>query len=136
MIRVLLFILAIAPTLATMAQPDSGQHSPGHITLHTPLAIDSLERVTRGKEDISGYRIQIYLGSASEARSARGKFLALGTGLTCNMVQNIPNYAVRVGDFRTELEAHKYLAQVKSQYPSAFVVQDKINPPRLSLPGP
>jgi hypothetical protein len=34
---------------------------------------------------------------------------------------------VRVGDFRTRLEALRFLKQVSTSFPSAFVVTDQIN---------
>jgi len=120
------------PKDATILHPQG----PGTIRIHTPTVIDSVEKMLRGHDEVLGYRIQIYLGSAAEAKSTRSKFLTLGTGLPCNMVQNIPNYAARAGDFRTSLEAHKSLATVKLHYPAAFVVQDKINPPRFQKKTP
>jgi hypothetical protein len=47
------------------------------------------------------------------------------------MPQNPPDYSVRVGDFRTQLEAQKYLEQIKEVYPSAFIVPDRVEPPRF-----
>ena len=129
--NVLLLLAVCVISVSATAQSDTTPSAPGEMRIHTSHVIDSLEKATRGKDELQGYRIQIYLGSATEAKAIRTKFLNLGTGLPCNMVQNIPNYAVRVGDFRTSLEAHKHLSQVKAHYPSAFVVQDKINPPKL-----
>ncbi len=105
---------------------------PGTVKFHTPHVIDSLERTLRGKTELRGYRIQIFLGGAAEAKASRQKFLGLGLGLTCYMVQNVPSYAVRVGDFRNALEANRYLATVKSHYPGAFVLQDEIEPPKFA----
>jgi sporulation domain protein len=33
-----------------------------------------------------------------------------------------PNYKVRIGSFRTRLEAEKNLIEIKKSYPAAFVV--------------
>jgi hypothetical protein len=40
-----------------------------------------------------------------------------------------PYYRVRVGDFRTRLEAEGFMKSVKTEYPNAFATADKINPP-------
>jgi hypothetical protein len=104
---------------------------PGTIVFHTSGQLDSLEKSLRGKEEIPGYRIQIFLGNATEAKSLRQKALGQNMGLSVNMVQNIPNYALRLGDFRSSLEAHQQLSLVRSYYPAAFVVPDRINPPKL-----
>jgi hypothetical protein len=37
-----------------------------------------------------------------------------------------PYYRVRVGDFRTKLEAEGFLFQLATNYPNAFTVPDRI----------
>lgn len=37
-----------------------------------------------------------------------------------------PYYKLRLGDFKTRLEATYYLQQVITLYPGAFIVKDKI----------
>jgi cell division protein FtsN len=39
-----------------------------------------------------------------------------------------PNYRVRVGDFRTRLEAQKFLNELRKQYSSLFIFAERINP--------
>ena len=39
-------------------------------------------------------------------------------------------YRVRVGDFRTRLEAEKFLRKISRKYPGAWVIQDYINFPK------
>lgn len=107
----------------------------GEISFHTEGRIDSLEKRLRGKSDIRGYRIQIFLGSYQDAKNIRAKFLTNGMGLQAYIQQNAPDYVVRVGDFKTQLELHKYYAEVKKQYPSALIVVDKIEPPRFPKRG-
>jgi hypothetical protein len=80
-----------------------------------------------------GYRIQVSFGqNRNDANKLRsdfsGKFPALPTYLTYSQ----PYFKIYAGDFRTKLEAVKYLAQVKKDYPGAFVVKDKINQPPLA----
>jgi hypothetical protein len=41
-----------------------------------------------------------------------------------------PYYRVRVGDFRTRLEAEKFLRKISRKYPGAWVIQDYINFPK------
>ena len=38
------------------------------------------------------------------------------------MTFETPNYKVRIGKFRTRLEAEKALSKVKNVYPAAFVI--------------
>ena len=43
-----------------------------------------------------------------------------------------PYYRLRVGDFRTRLEAMEYLDRIKKNYPQAWVIKDKISFPELT----
>lgn len=119
--------------LDSLVQPFTPKE--GEITFHSEGRIDSLEKRLRGKSDIRGYRIQIFLGSYQDAKNIRAKFLTNGLGLQAYIQQNTPDYVVRVGDFKTQLELHKYYEEVKKQYPSALIVVDKIEPPRFPKRG-
>jgi hypothetical protein len=69
----------------------------------------------------SGYRVQVYNGAdRTAAYKAQNKFL-----------QNYPNFKVRVGDFRTRLEATKMMEQLKPWFSLMFIIPEKINPPKL-----
>lgn len=105
--------------------------SAGEVEFHSMSAIDSLEKKTRGKNELRGYRIQVFLGSYAEAKKLRASFQSGSTGLQAYIAQNSPDYVVRVGDFKTLFEAQKYLADLKKTYPSCLLVQDKIEPPRF-----
>jgi hypothetical protein len=120
-------------SLDSLVQPIAPKE--GEISFHTEGRIDSLEKKMRGKTDIRGYRIQIFLGSYQDAKNTRAKFLTNGLGLQAYIQQNPPDYVVRVGDFKTQLELHKYYEEVKKQYPSALIVVDKIEPPRFPKRG-
>jgi hypothetical protein len=43
-----------------------------------------------------------------------------------------PNYKVRVGDFRTRMEAEKLLQELKGKFTSLFIIPGKINPPKIA----
>ena len=42
-----------------------------------------------------------------------------------------PYYKVRVGDFRTRLDATRFLKTIQNEYPSAFIVIDRIGFPAI-----
>ena len=67
------------------------------------------------------YQIQVYNGNVTEAnehvKRATSKF-----PYPSFLVFETPNYKVRMGLFRTRLEAEKALTKVKNTYPAAFVV--------------
>jgi hypothetical protein len=77
-----------------------------------------------------GYRIQINFGQdRNEANKVRGDFSAKYPGIPTYMSYQQPYFKVNVGDYRTKLEAVKNLNMVRKNYPGAFVIIDKINPP-------
>ncbi|MFN7313232.1 MAG: SPOR domain-containing protein [Bacteroidota bacterium] len=81
---------------------------------------------------IQGYRIQIFFGSDRKAANdARTKFLQLYPEVEAYLVYQAPYFKVRVGDFRTQLEAQAIYKNVLSQFDKVFIVPDKINLPRL-----
>jgi hypothetical protein len=43
-----------------------------------------------------------------------------------------PNYRVRVGDYRTRLEAEKAMQMIMIDYPNAWVIKDEINFPVIN----
>jgi len=120
-----------AQTGSANSSKDSLLIKEGDVQFHSEGRIDSLEKRLRGKTDLKGYRIQIFLGSYQDAKNVRAKFLTNSLGLQAYIVQNAPDYVVRVGDFKTNLELHKYLDEVKKSYPGSLVVVDKIEPPRF-----
>jgi len=82
-----------------------------------------------------GYRIQIFFdagnNSLNGAQAAAANYQLLFPGDTAYISFNEPYYKVRVGDFRTRLEAESYLQQILPDFPNAFVIKDKILFPRM-----
>jgi hypothetical protein len=85
---------------------------------------------------IPGYRIQIFfdsgLNSSDRARQARDAFLFLYPEEQAYVSWKAPNYRVRVGDFKTRLEAERMLQKIIINYPNAWVTKDEINFPETN----
>ena len=85
---------------------------------------------------IPGYRIQIFfdsgLNSSDRARQARDEFLLRYPDIQAYVSWKAPNYRVRIGDFRTRLEAEKTLQLILIDYPNAWVIKDEINFPVMN----
>lgn len=83
-----------------------------------------------------GYRIQILMASGNDAldltEEAKEEFLEKYPDIPVYLTFGEPNYRVRVGDFRTRLEAEKFLQKISRKYPGAWVTQDNIHFPSLS----
>jgi len=82
-----------------------------------------------------GYRIQIFMESGNEAlnqaEEVQEKFNDKYKKINAYLFFVAPYYRVRVGDFRTRIEAEKFLQQINRTYPNAWVIKDEINFPGL-----
>ena len=81
---------------------------------------------------MNGYRIQLYFDSdKGEINNARSRFIQQFPKIDTYVIYNAPNFFLKVGDFRTRLEAEKIKASIELQFPTSFVIQEPINIPRL-----
>ena len=82
---------------------------------------------------VQGYRIQILMASGNDAlditEEAKTIFLEKYPNTPAHLTFDEPDYRVRVGDFRTRLNAEKFLDKINRKYPGAWVIQDYINFP-------
>lgn len=85
------------------------------------------------KSKMKGYRVQIHYSADSEkAKSIKSKFLGkYASEAHAYIVYDAPNFKVRVGDFRTHLEAYRFLKKIKAEYPEAFIVECEIEKPQV-----
>jgi len=84
------------------------------------------------KASIKGYRVKIHFGAdKAKAKEVKARFIARFPDVPAYEKYDQPNFNIRVGDFRTKLEAYKFLREVQSEFPSAFIVQDEIELPPL-----
>jgi hypothetical protein len=83
-------------------------------------------KATNGEQD--GYRIKIHFGIDKEiADGVRTKFQkSFPDCLTYREYQQ-PNFVVLIGDYKSKLEAFKFLNEIKSEFPNAYIIKDKIN---------
>ncbi len=80
----------------------------------------------------NGYRVQIYTGSnRTEAFKAQSRFQESYPDTRTYISYSEPNFKVKVGDFRSRLEASKMARDVKAWFPLTFIISERINPPKL-----
>jgi hypothetical protein len=80
-----------------------------------------------------GYRVQIHFGSnRTIASEAKTKFMQMENKHIAYEIYQQPNYKVRVGDFRTRIEAYQFLKEIHTTFPNSFLVEDDINFPPLN----
>lgn len=78
------------------------------------------------KED--GYRIQLFSGNKKQpAREAKAKYISLRHKNKAHEIYQQPYFKIRVGDFRTKLEALKFQKEIVAHFPNCFIVKDEID---------
>jgi hypothetical protein len=140
------FLLIIGVFLVVQMASTAQQNPEGSVTVIQEELVDSIlcqYQALRLKimenpdqKAIPGYRIQIFfdsgLNSSDRARQARDEFLLIYPDLPAHVSWKAPNYRVRIGDFRTKLEAERTLQMILIDYPNAWVTKDEINFPVMN----
>ena len=111
----------------------------GEVNMYTDPRIDDLLELHIAYNEtfpvLDGYRIHIFMESGNEslvnAEEVKGKFEEKYDDISAYITFGEPYYRVRVGDFRTRLEASQFLQKINRKYPNAWVIKDKINLPSL-----
>jgi len=132
--KVLLLILFLGGRIILF-----GQDQTGDVKIIQDSRVDSLVKMhielNKKNPHIAGWRINIFFeagnNSKKMAMEAKAKFVQSYTNVPCYVVFQEPYYKVRVGDYRTEMEAEKFLKKIVDEYPNSFVVEDEINFPAL-----
>src|SRR5262249_48697727 len=90
--------------------------------------IEKQKEINILKQSISGYRVQVYFGrDRQKVNDLKQEFAAKHPEQNAYVTYQLPNFKVRVGDFRTRLEASKFLKQIENEYTSCFIVPDEIS---------
>lgn len=82
---------------------------------------------------IDGFRVQIFMESGNDAvehaNAVMEEFKVNYPDIPIYLVFGQPYYRLRVGDFRTRLEAEKMFQTLSQEYKKAFVTSDRIQLP-------
>ncbi|TDQ06552.1 SPOR domain-containing protein [Pedobacter metabolipauper] len=79
-----------------------------------------------------GYRVQVFYGSnRREVFNEQARFKSLFPTFNTYITYKEPNYYLRVGDFRTRLEAQRMINELRPVFPTLFIFREKINAPNL-----
>ena len=117
--RILLAIILFFPfiSVAQVSKSDS----------LTEKLVERHKLVNAAKMSMPGFRIQIYFGNERvKAQEIRTDFLSNFPTTSAYLVYHQPNFKVRVGDFRTRLEAAGFLKKLGERYSSSFIVPDEV----------
>ena len=84
------------------------------------------------RPQIDGYRVQVFFDSNKEAvMNAKNQFVARFSKIDTYISYNAPNFFLKVGDFRTRLEAERIKSKIEAEFPTSFIVREKVFLPRL-----
>ena len=107
----------------------------GKVIVNADSKVDQL--ITLHKEHnqaypyVQGYRIQLFKDSGNDALDAAhqimGRFKKQFPDLNVYLSFKEPYYRVRVGDFRTRIEALDRLQDIKRRYRSVWIIKDNIH---------
>ncbi len=112
-----------AKTIATAVPPITGTAA-----IYLPI--------TGPKVQINGFRVQIFTGSdRKDAYDMQAKFQEKYPGVRTYITYIEPDFKVRVGDMRTRLEAEKLMQELRKDFVSLFIIQEKINIPKVNTPN-
>ena len=105
----------------------------GRVTVTGDVAVN--EMVSRHVElnnrvkTMPGYRVQIAsfsgINSKTSAFSLRERFMTDYPAIQAYIIYDEPNFKVKVGDFRTRLEAYAFLQEIKEVY-KGYIIKDNI----------
>jgi hypothetical protein len=89
--------------------------------------LDSIDKQNLQKKFVDGFTIQIYSGQSKEdAMTAKQKVVEELTDFSANLQYLQPKFRLSIGSYFSKLEAQKDLVKLKSYFPGAILVPEKI----------
>jgi len=83
--------------------------------------------VHRRKASIDGFRIQVAAGSnRTNIYKVKSEFNSAFPKIKQYLIYQAPNFKLRVGNYRTRLEAYKDLQEILPLFNGAFIIRDEI----------
>lgn len=125
-------------TLLCLLCAKSFSQNEGYLILEQDDRINQLierqKAIHANDSTIDGYRVQIFMESGNDAvdhaNHVMEEFKLLYPDIPIYLVFGQPYYRLRVGDFRTRLEAEKLFLKLKKEYKNAFITAERINLPK------
>lgn len=126
------YIFLLMMSFLLLSLPTKGQSSVTYDIESNILTItQKYEEVWKKVETISGYRIQIRALSGSQSRvkalEIKDEFDKAFPDIACYLSYAEPNFRIRVGDFKSKLDAYRYLDKIRELFPGAFIVKENVS---------
>ena len=131
-------ILVLLPQMM-LAQSYSTNRSRGRIEIKGDVAVSQLVQkhieLNERVRTVPGYRIQVasLSGTSSKNRAfdMKERIREAYPGVEAYVVFDEPNFKVKVGDFRTRLEAYVFLQHIRVDFPGT-IIRDNILPTQIN----
>ncbi|MFB6306269.1 MAG: SPOR domain-containing protein [Flavobacteriales bacterium] len=114
----------------------------GGLVVKQPQKLDSMladyKKINKEFPGIEGYRINLYFGERDSAKKIRKEYKDAFGKDSINTYINWykPNFRLRIGNFRTKLQAERYKLKIEERFPEAYVIKTKIELPQLNIGKP
>ena len=135
-VKCAVFVGLLALSSLTLAQ------TPGKVEVDKDPKVDSLignylvggktAKGGAGPASSFGYRIQIFSGSdRKNAYDLQAKCQDRFPEMHTYLSYRDPNFKVKVGDFRSRIEAEKMIEEMRPSFTGLYIISEKINLPKL-----
>lgn len=112
---------------------NSASAQTGHVTVTGDVTVNDMVarhvELNNRVKTMPGYRVQIAsfsgTNSKNSAFSLRDRFMTDYPAIQAYIIYDEPNFKVKVGDFRTRLEAYAFLQEIKEVY-KGYIIKDNI----------
>lgn len=136
--RLLIIAVMMLPQLV-WSQSYSTNRSRGRVEIKGDVAVAQLVQkhieLNERIRTIPGYRIQVasLSGTSSKNRAfeMKERIREAYPGVEAYVVFDEPNFKVKVGDFRTRLEAYVFLQHIRMDFPGT-IIRDNIFPTQIN----
>jgi len=117
--------------------PQGGKRANVYADSAVHQLVDRHIEYNKKEKTLEGYRVQIFFDSGNNARKnsneVRIQFIEKFPEVEAYLTFQQPYFKIRVGNFRTRIEAERFLRQIQTDFPNSFVIKDKIQFPKISL---
>lgn len=94
--------------------------------IQEPLSVKKLVEAKRNSTtttlNTDKYNIQIFYGKNQPAKEALNRFKRLYPEMEASVIYSNPSYKVLAGNFKTRLEAERYLQTIKKDFENSLLL--------------
>ena len=115
--RSIILTLALSLTIGVFStKAQEKQHN------NQDIAALILKKRAYNKENGTGYRIQLYNGLETKAKSLRNRFRIEYPGIYTKITYDQPDWKAQVGDYRTKLQADRALNKIREKFSGSIII--------------